>query len=86
MLNNSKGISTALFNLSKKFFGKNEKAIKMRIKSVSSIEKITKAMKMVIIISFKFKLKIKNCFCKKIDKSNRRNNFFLTQIILSLII
>jgi hypothetical protein len=32
---------------SKKYFGKNEKAIKMRIKSVSSIEKITKAMKMV---------------------------------------
>lgn len=49
MLNNSKGISTALFNLSKKFFGKNEKVIKMRIKSVSSIEKITKAMKMVLI-------------------------------------
>ena len=49
MLNNQKGISSALFNLSKKFFGKNEKAIKMRIKSVSSIEKITKAMKMVII-------------------------------------
>jgi hypothetical protein len=33
---------------SKKFFGKNEKAIKLRIKSVSSIEKITKAMKMVL--------------------------------------
>ncbi len=47
MFNNSKGISTALFSFSKKFFGKNEKAIKMRIKSVSSIEKITKAMKMV---------------------------------------
>ena len=32
---------------SKKYFGKNEKAIKMRIKSISSIEKITRAMKMV---------------------------------------
>jgi hypothetical protein len=37
----------SLYNYSKKFFGKNEKALKMRIKSVSSIEKITKAMKMV---------------------------------------
>jgi len=34
-------------NTAKKYFGKNEKAIKLRIKSVSSIEKITKAMKMV---------------------------------------
>lgn len=49
MFNNSKGISSAIFNLSKKYFGKNEKAIKMRIKSVSSIEKITKAMKMVFL-------------------------------------
>jgi len=52
MFNNSKGISSALFNLTKKFFGKNEKAIKMRIKSVSSIEKITKAMKMVYLNNF----------------------------------
>lgn len=37
-----------IYNSNKKYFGKNEKAIKMRIKSVSSIEKITKAMKMVI--------------------------------------
>lgn len=36
-----------LLKFSKKYFGKNEKVIKMRIKSVSSIEKITKAMKMV---------------------------------------
>lgn len=50
MFNNSKGISTALFGISKKFFAVNEKAIKMRIKSVSSIEKITKAMKMVNLI------------------------------------
>ena len=33
--------------MSKKFFGKNEKVIKNRMKSVSSIAKITKAMKMV---------------------------------------
>lgn len=36
-----------LFNLSKRNFGANEKALKARIKSVSSIAKITKAMKMV---------------------------------------
>jgi hypothetical protein len=36
-----------IYQTNKKYFGKNEKAIKMRIKSVSSIEKITKAMKMV---------------------------------------
>ncbi len=36
-----------LSTLTKKNFAVNEKAIKMRIKSVSSIEKITKAMKMV---------------------------------------
>lgn len=46
MLNKFSSIPT-LYNTTKKFFGKNEKAIKMRIKSVSSIEKITKAMKMV---------------------------------------
>jgi hypothetical protein len=39
--------NTSLFNINKKFFGKNEKAIKLRIKSITSIEKITKAMKMV---------------------------------------
>lgn len=47
MLSNQTRISSSLFNLTKKHFGKNEKAIKMRIKSVSAIEKITKAMKMV---------------------------------------
>jgi len=52
MLNNTRGIPSSFFNLTKKFFGKNEKAIKMRIKSVSSIEKITKAMKMVYINKF----------------------------------
>jgi len=36
-----------LFNMTKKYFGKNEKTIKLRMKSVSSIAKITKAMKMV---------------------------------------
>jgi len=39
--------SEEFFNMSKKFFGKNEKVIKNRMKSVSSIAKITKAMKMV---------------------------------------
>ena len=42
-----KGNTDSLIKISKKFFGKNEKQIKMRIKSISSIEKITKAMKMV---------------------------------------
>jgi F-type H+-transporting ATPase subunit gamma len=36
-----------VIQLSKKNFGANEKALKMRIKSVGSIAKITKAMKMV---------------------------------------
>ncbi len=36
-----------LFKTSKKYFPKNEKAIKNRMKSVGSIAKITKAMKMV---------------------------------------
>lgn len=40
-------IASGFLKVSKKNFGKNEKAIKMRIKSVTSIEKITKAMKMV---------------------------------------
>ncbi len=43
----AKGGCSTFLKASKKNFGKNEKAIKMRIKSVSSIEKITKAMKMV---------------------------------------
>lgn len=54
MLNSQRGFSSSFLNISKKFFGVNEKAIKNRIKSVSSIAKITKAMKMVIL-----KLKIK---------------------------
>lgn len=46
---------TGLLNTINKNFGVNEKAIKMRIKSVSSIEKITKAMKMVKnILKFRF--------------------------------
>ena len=40
-------ISHDFMKNTKKFFGKNEKVIKTRIKSVSSIQKITKAMKMV---------------------------------------
>jgi hypothetical protein len=47
MLNNSKAVSTGFYKISKRFFPVNEKAIKNRIKSVSSIAKITKAMKMV---------------------------------------
>jgi len=43
-------------NIAKKNFGKNEKVIKMRIKSVSSIEKITKAMKMVAASKMKAEL------------------------------
>ena len=45
----SKAINTkfALNQISKKNFAVNEKALKNRIKSVSSIAKITKAMKMV---------------------------------------
>lgn len=50
MFNNPKNISTGFFNISKRFFAVNEKAIKNRIKSVSSIAKITKAMKMVNIL------------------------------------
>ena len=48
MFNSFKKIGiNSVYQTNKKYFGKNEKAIKMRIKSVSSIEKITKAMKMV---------------------------------------
>ncbi len=43
----AKGNANPFFKQSKKYFGKNEKQIKMRIKSITSIEKITKAMKMV---------------------------------------
>lgn len=53
MFNSSKGITTGFNNISKRFFAVNEKAIKMRIKSVSSIAKITKAMKMVKKIKLK---------------------------------
>ena len=48
----AKGGCNSFVKSSKKYFGKNEKAIKMRIKSVTSIEKITKAMKMVRINCF----------------------------------
>ena len=47
----SKGNVNSFTKQSKKYFGKNEKVIKMRIKSISSIEKITKAMKMVRLIN-----------------------------------
>ncbi len=43
----TKGSASSFTKQSKKYFGKNEKQIKLRIKSISSIEKITKAMKMV---------------------------------------
>lgn len=43
----AKGNSNNFLKQSKKYFALNEKAIKMKIKSISSIEKITKAMKMV---------------------------------------
>ncbi len=43
----AKGGCSTFLKSSKKNFAVNEKVIKMRIKSVSSIEKITKAMKMV---------------------------------------
>ena len=48
MLQNSKPVvSSGFLKISKRFFPVNEKALKIRIKSVSSIAKITKAMKMV---------------------------------------
>jgi hypothetical protein len=48
MFNSFKKIGINSVNqANKKYFGVNEKSIKNRIKSVSSIEKITKAMKMV---------------------------------------
>ena len=42
-----KSLPFNLFKATKKNFGANEKVLKARIKSVSSIAKITKAMKMV---------------------------------------
>lgn len=47
IFSNKTSTINSLFKESKKNFAKNEKAIKLRIKSISSIEKITKAMKMV---------------------------------------
>ena len=44
----AKSTSNSFLKQSKKYFGKNEKAIMLRIKSVTSIAKITKAMKMVL--------------------------------------
>jgi F-type H+-transporting ATPase subunit gamma len=41
------GVSNKLFNVSAKNFAVNEKALKIRLRSVNSIAKITKAMKMV---------------------------------------
>jgi len=47
MLKNARYFNNSLTNLSKANFGVNEKVIKLRMKSVGSIQKITKAMKMV---------------------------------------
>ena len=47
MFNKFNKPSMAFYNATKRSFGVNEKAIKMRMKSVENIEKITKAMKMV---------------------------------------
>jgi len=48
MFNSFKKIGiNSVYLANKKNFAVNEKTIKMRIKSVGSIEKITKAMKMV---------------------------------------
>jgi F-type H+-transporting ATPase subunit gamma len=47
MLKNARYFSNSLTNLPKANFGVNEKVIKLRMKSVGSIQKITKAMKMV---------------------------------------
>ncbi len=52
MFNSFKKIGiNSMYQNNKKNFAVNEKAIKMRIKSISSIEKITKAMKMVFLIN-----------------------------------
>jgi len=47
MLSNARYSFKALHNVQKAGFAVNEKIIKQRMKSVSSIQKITKAMKMV---------------------------------------
>jgi len=47
MLKNARYSCNALHNISKANFGVNEKVIKLRMKSVGNIQKITKAMKMV---------------------------------------
>jgi len=47
MLRSARYYCNTLYNVSKANFGVNEKVIKMRMKSVGSIQKITKAMKMV---------------------------------------
>jgi len=47
MLKNARYTSNSLYNVSKANFGVNEKVIKLRMKSVGNIQKITKAMKMV---------------------------------------
>jgi len=47
MLKNARYFSNSLVNVQKASFGVNEKVIKLRMKSVGSIQKITKAMKMV---------------------------------------
>jgi F-type H+-transporting ATPase subunit gamma len=46
MLKNARYVNS-LYNVSKANFGVNEKVIKLRMKSVGNIQKITKAMKMV---------------------------------------
>jgi len=47
MLKNARYSCNSLYNVSKAGFAVNEKVIKLRMKSVGSIQKITKAMKMV---------------------------------------
>jgi len=47
MLKSARYSSNSLYNVSKAAFGVNEKVIKQRMKTVGSIQKITKAMKMV---------------------------------------
>jgi len=47
MLKNAKYSFNSLYNVQKAGFAVNEKVIKLRMKSVGSIQKITKAMKMV---------------------------------------
>jgi len=47
MLKSARYCTNSLYNVQKASFAVNEKVIKIRMKSVSSIQKITKAMKMV---------------------------------------